>query len=70
MRSRENIMSSIRDKFRLFKNTLFKSYILPFKDQANHLKQPPLVYNYIKLNQWLDFVASKLSEEFDVKPII
>lgn len=65
-RSRKNIISSIGIKFRSFKHALTKYHIIPFMNDPEHLKNPPDLYNFIQKEHWDKFVASRVSDEFQV----
>ena len=62
-----HIQSSIGTSFRSFRHTLTKGYILPYKDNPEHLLQPPIEYNYIPVEDWRKLVANRLSKEFENK---
>ncbi|RVW20636.1 hypothetical protein CK203_109088 [Vitis vinifera] len=50
--------------FRSFKSMLTVKYILPFKDQPELLKRPPIKYTFIRDEEWTMFVKDRLSENF------
>ncbi|KAL6319865.1 hypothetical protein AAG906_036935 [Vitis piasezkii] len=55
-KSRTNCMLTMDKCFRSFKNMLTIKYVIPFKDQLNVLKKPPIEYNFIKDEDWTMFV--------------
>eukprot|EP00261_Vitis_vinifera_P032254 XP_019073497.1 PREDICTED: uncharacterized protein LOC104878021 [Vitis vinifera] len=50
--------------FRSFKNLLTVKYILPFEDQPELLKRPPIQYTFIEDEDWTIFVKDRLSDNF------
>ena len=52
--------------FRSFKKMLTIKYVIPFKDQLNVLKKPPIEYNFIKDEDWTMFVKERSSKKFQV----
>ena len=40
--------------------------IIPFKDELELLKKPPVEYNFIDNEDWNTFVTNQLSEKFKV----
>ena len=52
--------------FRSFKNMLIVKYVIPFKDQLEVLKKPPIEYIFIEDEDWAIFVKERLSERFQV----
>eukprot|EP00261_Vitis_vinifera_P032239 XP_019073482.1 PREDICTED: uncharacterized protein LOC100854224 isoform X1 [Vitis vinifera] len=63
-KSRRNCMLTIGKCFRSFKNMLTVKYILPFKDQSELLKKPPIQYIFIEDEDWTMFVKDRLSDRF------
>ncbi|XP_022136077.1 uncharacterized protein LOC111007859 isoform X2 [Momordica charantia] len=64
-RSKHHILQSASKKFRTFKSTLTRTYILPFKDEPICLQNPPEKYPHIDQEQWNSFVNARLSEEWE-----
>ena len=64
--SRKNIISLIGIKFRSFKHALTKYHIIPFMNDPEHLKNPSDLYNFIQKEHRDKFVASRVSDEFQV----
>ena len=60
-------MLTIGKCFRSFKSMLTVKYILPFKDQPELLKRPPIKYTFIWDEEWTMFVKDRLFENFKVK---
>ncbi|KAI5328106.1 hypothetical protein L3X38_027502 [Prunus dulcis] len=60
------VLSSAAKKWKDFKSTLTRQFILPFANEKEKLKEPPQLYNFIKKSQWDAFVASRLSQDFEV----
>ncbi|KAL5728871.1 hypothetical protein ACHQM5_001901 [Ranunculus cassubicifolius] len=58
------VLSCIGFKWKTFKTNLYTTYILPFKDQPELLKNPPEQYGFIKQEHWKEFVRLRFSEEF------
>ncbi|RVW90347.1 hypothetical protein CK203_045741 [Vitis vinifera] len=50
--------------FRSFKNMLAVKYVIPFKDQPEVLKKPPIEYIFIEDEDWTIFVKERLSKRF------
>ena len=63
---RRNCMLTIGKCFQSFKNMLTVKYILPFKDQPEFLKKPPIQYIFIEDEDWTMFVKDLLSNSFKV----
>lgn len=40
---------------------------MPFKDDAEALKNPPKEYDFIKQEHWEQFVNGRLTKEFQVR---
>ncbi|KAI5350592.1 hypothetical protein L3X38_003483 [Prunus dulcis] len=52
-------------KWKDFKSTLTRHYILPYTNDREKLSQPPETYKFIEKAQWDAFVASRLSKDFE-----
>ncbi|KAI5342621.1 hypothetical protein L3X38_010496 [Prunus dulcis] len=52
-------------KWKDFKSTLTRHYILPYTNDKEKLSQPPETYKFIEKAQWDAFVASRLSKDFE-----
>ncbi|KAI5343636.1 hypothetical protein L3X38_011512 [Prunus dulcis] len=52
-------------KWKDFKSTLTRHYILSYTNDKEKLSQPPETYKFIEKAQWDAFVASRLSKDFD-----
>ncbi|VVA38372.1 PREDICTED: ubiquitin-like-specific protease, partial [Prunus dulcis] len=52
-------------KWKDFKSTLTRHYILPYTNDRERLSQPPETYKFIEKAQWDAFVASRLSKDFE-----
>ncbi|KAI5335933.1 hypothetical protein L3X38_026067 [Prunus dulcis] len=59
------VLSSAAKKWKDFKFTLTRQFILPFANEKEKLKDPPQLYNFIEKLQWDAFVASRLSLDFE-----
>ncbi|CAL8118840.1 unnamed protein product [Prunus armeniaca] len=59
------VLSSVAKKWKDFKFTLTRQFILPFTNDKEKLKEPLQLYNFIGKSQWDAFVASRLSPEFE-----
>ncbi|KAI5334223.1 hypothetical protein L3X38_024356 [Prunus dulcis] len=59
------VLSSAAKKWKDFKSTLTRQFILPFANENEKLKEPPQLYNFIEKSQWDAFVASRLSQDFE-----
>ncbi|RVX18748.1 hypothetical protein CK203_006965 [Vitis vinifera] len=66
-KSRRNCMLTMGKCFRSFKNLLTVKYILPFEDQPELLKRPPIQYTFIEDEDWTIFVKDRLSDNFKDK---
>ncbi|CAL2276864.1 unnamed protein product [Prunus armeniaca] len=64
--SKKMVLSSAAKKWKDFKSTLTRQFILPFANEMEKLKEPPQLYNFIEKSQWDPFVASRLSLDFEV----
>ncbi|KAI5324179.1 hypothetical protein L3X38_033252 [Prunus dulcis] len=60
------VLSSAAKKWKDFKSTLTREFILPFANEKEKLKEPSQLYNFIKKSQWDAFVASRLFPDFEV----
>ncbi|CAL8118828.1 unnamed protein product [Prunus armeniaca] len=58
------VLSSAAKKWKDFKSTLTRHYILPYIKEREKLSQPPELYKFIEKAEWDAFVASRLSQEF------
>ncbi|RVW89704.1 hypothetical protein CK203_047223 [Vitis vinifera] len=63
-KSRRNCMLTMGKCFQSFKNLLTVKYILPFEDQPELLKRPPIQYTFIEDEDWTIFVKDRLSDNF------
>ncbi|CAL2271934.1 unnamed protein product [Prunus armeniaca] len=59
-----SVLSSAAKKWKDFKSTLTRHYILPYIKEREKLSQPLEVYKFIEKAEWDAFVASRLSKEF------
>ena len=59
-------MLTMSNCFQLFKNMLTVKFILPFKDQLEVLKKPPIKYSFIEDKAWTVFVKERLPSRFQV----
>ncbi|CAL2234804.1 unnamed protein product [Prunus armeniaca] len=59
------VLSSAAKKWKDFKSTLTRQFILPFANEKEKLKESPQLYNFIKKLQWDAFIASRLSPDFE-----
>ncbi|CAL2266273.1 unnamed protein product [Prunus armeniaca] len=60
-----SVLSSAAKKWKDFKSTLTRHYILPYIKEREKLSQPPEIYKFIEKAEWDAFVASRLSKEFE-----
>ncbi|CAL8119106.1 unnamed protein product [Prunus armeniaca] len=60
-----SVLSSAAKKWKDFKSTLTRHYILPYIKEREKLSQPPEVYKFIEKAEWDAFVASRLSKDFE-----
>ncbi|XP_050370270.1 uncharacterized protein LOC126788239 isoform X2 [Argentina anserina] len=63
-RHRKMILASASNKWRQFKSELTTKYVMPYKDQPDILKDPPEEYDFIKQQDWEQFVKSRLTIDF------
>lgn len=61
------VLTSASNRWRQFKSDLTRKYIMPFKDEAEALKNPPEDYGFIKQQHWQQFVNGRLTKEFQVQ---
>lgn len=66
-KSRKTVLSAASNRWRQFKCDLTTKYIMPFKDDAEALKNPPKEYDFIKQEHWEQFVNGRLTKEFQVQ---
>ncbi|CAL2230610.1 unnamed protein product [Prunus armeniaca] len=59
------VLSSATKKWKDFKSTLTRKFILPFANEKEKLKEPPQLYNFIEKSKWDAIVASRLSLDFE-----
>ncbi|BBN68834.1 non-ATPase subunit 9 [Prunus dulcis] len=64
-RGQELVLASAAKKWKDFKSTLTRHYILPYTNDREKLSQPPETYKFIEKAQWDAFVASRLSKDFE-----
>ncbi|CAL2246377.1 unnamed protein product [Prunus armeniaca] len=64
-RGKTSVLSSAAKKWKDFKSTLTRHYILPYINEREKLSQPPAVYKFIEKAEWDAFVASRLSKDFE-----
>ncbi|CAL9011648.1 unnamed protein product [Prunus brigantina] len=62
---KNSVLSSAAKKWKDFKSTLTRNYILPYINDRERLSQPLETYKFIEKAQWDAFVASRLSKEFE-----
>ncbi|CAL2228591.1 unnamed protein product [Prunus armeniaca] len=60
-----SVLSSAAKKWKDFKSTLTRHYILPYIKEREKLSQAPEVYKFIEKAEWDAFVASRLSKDFE-----
>lgn len=66
-RHKKIVVASAANKWRQFKSELTTKYILPYKDQPDALEDPPEEYDFIKDQDWVQFVKSRLTTDFQVQ---
>ncbi|KAI5335344.1 hypothetical protein L3X38_025477 [Prunus dulcis] len=64
-RGKNSVLTSAAKKWKDFKSTLTRHYILPYTNDREKLSQPPETYKFIEKAQWDAFVASRLSKDFE-----
>ncbi|BBH08861.1 hypothetical protein Prudu_021190 [Prunus dulcis] len=62
---KKSVLASAAKKWKDFKSTLTRHYILPYTNDKEKLSQPPKIYKFIEKAQWDAFVASRLSKDFE-----
>ncbi|BBN70247.1 hypothetical protein Prudu_1450S000100 [Prunus dulcis] len=62
---KNSVLTSAAKKWKDFKSTLTRHYILPYTNDREKLSQPPETYKFIEKAQWDAFVASRLSKDFE-----
>ncbi|BBH01044.1 hypothetical protein Prudu_011191 [Prunus dulcis] len=62
---KNSVLASAAKKWKDFKSTLTRHYILPYTNDREKLSQPPETYKFIEKAQWDAFVASRLSKDFE-----
>ncbi|VVA40022.1 PREDICTED: PRUPE_6G193600, partial [Prunus dulcis] len=62
---KNSVLASAAKKWKDFKSTLARHYILPYTNDKEKLSQPPETYKFIEKAQWDAFVASRLSKDFE-----
>ncbi|KAI5335528.1 hypothetical protein L3X38_025661 [Prunus dulcis] len=62
---KKSVLASAAKKWKDFKSTLTRHYILPYTNDKEKLSQPPEIYKFIEKAQWDAFVASRLSKDFE-----
>ncbi|KAI5324270.1 hypothetical protein L3X38_033343 [Prunus dulcis] len=62
---KNSVLASAAKKWKDFKSTLTRHYILPYTNDKEKLSQPPETYKFIEKAQWDALVASRLSKDFE-----
>ncbi|KAI5341820.1 hypothetical protein L3X38_009695 [Prunus dulcis] len=62
---KKSVLASAAKKWKDFKSTLTRHYILPYTNDKEKLSHPPETYKFIEKAQWDVFVASRLSQDFE-----
>ncbi|KAI5324963.1 hypothetical protein L3X38_034036 [Prunus dulcis] len=62
---KNSVLAFAAKKWKDFKSTLTRHYILPYTNDKEKLSQPPETYKFIEKAQWDAFVASRLSKDFE-----
>ncbi|KAI5342830.1 hypothetical protein L3X38_010706 [Prunus dulcis] len=62
---KKSVLASAAKKWKDFKSTLTRHYILPYTNDKEKLSHPPETYKFIEKAQWDAFVASRLSQDFE-----
>ncbi|KAI5334545.1 hypothetical protein L3X38_024678 [Prunus dulcis] len=57
---KNSVLTSAAKKWKDFKSTLTRHYILPYTNDREKLSQPPETYKFIEKAQWDAFVASRI----------
>ena len=63
---RKLVISSAGSKWRDFKCTLTRKYIIPYLDNPEMLEFPPDDYHSISKDDWDKFVNTRITESFKV----
>ncbi|KAL5563426.1 hypothetical protein UlMin_033173 [Ulmus minor] len=56
MRAKNRVLSSATAKWKQFKSRLSTKYIIPFKNNPEMLRKPPIIYNFITQKEWEGFL--------------
>ncbi|KAI5322986.1 hypothetical protein L3X38_032058 [Prunus dulcis] len=62
---KKSVLTSAAKKWKDFKSTLTRHYILPYTNYKEKLSHPPETYKFIEKAQWDAFVTSRLSKDFE-----
>ncbi|VVA41484.1 PREDICTED: ubiquitin-like-specific, partial [Prunus dulcis] len=62
---KKSVLASAAKKWKDFKSTLTRHYILPYTNDKEKLSHPPETYKFIEKAQGDAFVASRLSQDFE-----
>ncbi|KAI5334530.1 hypothetical protein L3X38_024663 [Prunus dulcis] len=62
---KKSVLTSAAKKWKDFKSTLTRHYVLPYTNDKEKLSHPPETYKFIEKAQWDAFVASRLSKDFE-----
>ncbi|KAI5323956.1 hypothetical protein L3X38_033029 [Prunus dulcis] len=62
---KKSVLASAAKKWKDFKSTLTRHYILAYTNDKEKLSHPPETYKFIEKAQWDAFVASRLSQDFE-----
>ncbi|KAI5321644.1 hypothetical protein L3X38_030715 [Prunus dulcis] len=62
---KKSVLASAAKKWKDFKSTLTRHYILPYTNDKEKLSHPPETYKFIEKAQWDAFVVSRLSQDFE-----
>ncbi|KAL4033002.1 hypothetical protein IC575_006086 [Cucumis melo] len=65
-RSKKSNLQNASVCFRNFKSSLTTKHVLPYKKDLEKLKDPPTEYSFIDREHWNIFVASRLTEQFEM----
>ncbi|KAI5350534.1 hypothetical protein L3X38_003425 [Prunus dulcis] len=63
---KNSVLTSAAKKWKDFKSTLTRHYILPYTNDREKLSQPPETYKFIEKAQWDAFVASRLGRNSSI----
>ncbi|CAL9012892.1 unnamed protein product [Prunus brigantina] len=58
------VLSSATKKWKDFKSTLTRQFILPFANEKEKLKEPPQLYNFVDKSEWDGFVDKSEREVY------